>query len=241
MNESAEDRLPWDMVALLRDLARRADSLLDIGCGTAAKLREVAPVLRHLCALDCNAAWLTQAAANLRSWGVRNIHLVQGLSQRLPFGDEQFDLVTCLLAPHAVREIWRVLKPGGCVVLEKVGERDKGNIKDELGKDEHGWRGFLSDLEEGERARSLQLEFEALFPTVHIRTGSCRQVIHSLEQLIQLLEHFWIVRGFDRTRDAAILERFAKRFRTEGHIETRQQRILIQAWKAGPASGLRAL
>lgn len=61
----------------------------------------------------------------------------------LPFGDGRFDLVTCRIAPHhfadiaaAIREVARVLKPGGRFVVE-----------DSLAPDEPDEAAFLERLE----------------------------------------------------------------------------------------------
>ena len=226
-----DHHLPWDIVSLVREIVKKTDRLLDIGCGPADKLREIAPAVERVYALDCHAGKLAMAAANLRRWGVANVDLVRSLSQRLPFADESFDLVMCIKAPHDVNEIWRTLKPGGSAVLEKLGARDKWNIKAAFGKDERGWRGFLSDRDAGERLRSLQEEFAARFAQTQIRAGRCRCDFDSLEKLVDKLEQFCLVRGFDRSRDAPVLEQFKKKLDEEGRIESWRERILIQARK----------
>jgi len=89
----------------------RPRTLLDVGCGEGAFLAEA--VKRGLKAQGCDFG--------LRSEYPPGVTVTSGsLEQRLPFEDGTFDVVTCwavvehLREPHhAVREIFRVLRPGG--------------------------------------------------------------------------------------------------------------------------------
>jgi len=111
------------------DLAGKPLELLDIGCGTGANLpmlAEVAGPDGFVTALDYSPLALQFAAHELGKQGEENrsITLLRGDATHLPFADNQFDVVTMLdVLEHveddlaAVREIHRVLKPGGAFVL----------------------------------------------------------------------------------------------------------------------------
>lgn len=109
--------------------ARQGRDLLDIGCGTGANLpmlaREVG-VKGSVTALDYSPLALQFAAHELNHLPEesKRITLLRGDATRLPFADNSFDLVTMLdVLEHveddlaAVREISRVLRPGGAFVL----------------------------------------------------------------------------------------------------------------------------
>lgn len=118
---------------LLREsLKNRRDetplSLLDIGCGTGANLPMLSAVVGakgRITALDYSPLALQFAASELQAKSLQNsITLLRGDATRLPFADAQFDIVTMLdVLEHveddgaAVREIYRVLAPGGAFVL----------------------------------------------------------------------------------------------------------------------------
>lgn len=98
------------------------DTLLDLACGpgiyTRPFAREIAPGLAV--GLDLSPAMLRHAGSRARAAGLRNLALVRGDALRLPFPDRRFDAVNCCGALHlfpdadvALREVHRVLKPGG--------------------------------------------------------------------------------------------------------------------------------
>ena len=117
-------------------LARRKNAsasalrLLDIGCGTGANL----PVLREklgdsgqLFGMDFSPLALQFARGVLEvenSSARAPIRLLQGDAQELPLRENSFDVVTMMdVLEHlrdddrALREVWRVLRPGGALIL----------------------------------------------------------------------------------------------------------------------------
>lgn len=67
---------------------------------------------------------LSPVALEMAAWEVPSAELEVGVAEEMPFGDETFDYVTCLGSlehfaepPLAVREMSRVLKPGGKAVV----------------------------------------------------------------------------------------------------------------------------
>jgi len=106
-------------------------TILDVGCGTglfAARLREAMPQAK-VWGVDLVAGMLAKGRARWRAHR-GSVVPVQGDSERLPFGEGAFDVVTCANSfhhyPHqqrAVEEMRRVLKPGGRLILVD-GSRD---------------------------------------------------------------------------------------------------------------------
>jgi ubiquinone/menaquinone biosynthesis C-methylase UbiE len=106
-------------------------TILDVGCGTgvfAARICEALPRAK-VYGVDLVAAMLAKGSAR---WQAHRGYVVpvQGDSERLPFGEAAFDVVTCANSfhhyPHqqrAVEEMHRVLKPEGRLILVD-GNRD---------------------------------------------------------------------------------------------------------------------
>lgn len=117
---------------------RPDDVALDISTGGGHTALAVAPRVARVVASDLTPRMLAAARAFLDSRGVANAEYVIADAERLPFLDESFTLVTVRIAPHhyadihaAVREMARVLVPGGRLVLiDNVAPEDA--VLDEL-------------------------------------------------------------------------------------------------------------
>jgi ubiquinone/menaquinone biosynthesis C-methylase UbiE len=109
--------------------ARGADRVrvLDIGCGTGRTLHQLSrahPTLR-LHGADLSPAYIRLARKRLEH--VRELTLAVENAEALPWADATFDVVTSVYMFHelprnarrnAVREMLRVLRPGGLAVIE---------------------------------------------------------------------------------------------------------------------------
>jgi SAM-dependent methyltransferase len=152
------------------------------------------------------------------------------MAAALPFPDEQFHVVTSILAPHNARELWRVLKPGGTAIVEKIGEGDKLNVKTMFGDDEEGPRGQFM-VPEGEREKLFRADLSQFFDVIEVRNGKWRTVF-SLEGLVKLLYETNTIRNFDLSRDAAVLRKIEDELSSKEGIETFQHRLLFIARKS---------
>jgi len=94
-------------------------SVLEIGAGTGANLPLYGANVAALTLTEPEAPMARRLAKHLREQS-RGAELVQAGAEELPLPDGQFDtvvstLVLCTVADpaRALREVWRVLKPGG--------------------------------------------------------------------------------------------------------------------------------
>jgi SAM-dependent methyltransferase len=104
--------------------------VLDVGCGTGTDLllaaRRVGPNGRAV-GVDMTADMRERAIEGARSCGLDNVDVRDGDATHLPVEDSTIDVVisngVLNLVPdktRAVREIARVLKPGGCVQIADI-------------------------------------------------------------------------------------------------------------------------
>lgn len=101
-------------------------AILDVGCGTGLNLMEAARRFgpaRALCGVDIAPGMIALARQKAAMVGVPALFAVAD-AQRLPFPDQSFDLVICNSVIHwfedrlqALREMRRVLRPGGSLAL----------------------------------------------------------------------------------------------------------------------------
>lgn len=99
------------------------DNVLDVATGQGSILKKVADVVGtegNIVGIDINSAVLEQTFKKLQNYS--NIKLFCMDAQKLEFGDNAFDAVFCGFALYcfanlgkAVKEFFRVLKPGGKV------------------------------------------------------------------------------------------------------------------------------
>lgn len=128
----AEEVARSDGFQVLRDeIASRSeptadDRVVDIGAGTGLLTLALAPRVARVTAIDISAAMCDYLAAKAASAELDNIDCVVGSAVSLPLVDESADLVVSNYCFHhlsdedklrALREIWRVLAPGGRLVF----------------------------------------------------------------------------------------------------------------------------
>jgi ubiquinone/menaquinone biosynthesis C-methylase UbiE len=146
----------------LRASGKSADQvrLLDVACGTGRTLHQLAiahPTMRFH-GVDLSPYYVRAARARLRD--VAECSLVVENAEHLPYVDEHFDVCTSVYLFHelpknarrnVVREMFRVLKPGGLVVLEDSAQHsDSPQIANVLGGfpaeyHEPYYKGYLDD------------------------------------------------------------------------------------------------
>lgn len=101
--------------------------LLDVGCGDGVYAIEAARRGAVVTGVDTSEAMILAAGRRAAHHGV-NVELQLGDARALPFEDETFDVVVAVtvlcFVPHpvdAVREMARVLTPGGRLVIGELG------------------------------------------------------------------------------------------------------------------------
>jgi ubiquinone/menaquinone biosynthesis C-methylase UbiE len=100
------------------------DRVLDVATGPGHVAFTLAPFVRHVIGLDVTAKMGEQFEREASERNIQNVSFILGDVHRLPFEENTFDHVTCRRAAHhfsdaaqAVREMVRVLKPGGFLAL----------------------------------------------------------------------------------------------------------------------------
>ena len=163
--------------------------LLDLGCGTGLFMRRYGELGGTAIGLDISRGMVT-AAREQAGW----FEYLVGNAEVLPFGDRNFDAVSCVLAFSylenpglMLREAFRVLKPGGCLAvstlsrtvitslvpaLYRMGEKMES---DRIGVGDFGER-YYTEEEMG------RIFADAGF--VDVRTKRCSFAHHSLKEPI---------------------------------------------------------
>ena len=140
----------------------------DLGCGTGAMSAALAPFVGRVVAVDNSTAML--AAAKRRLNGATTVELRRGDLEQLPLVDAELDAaVLTLVLPYlsdpgrVLREVARVVKPGGRVLVTDLLPHDRETYRQQLG---HHWLGFSEPQLTGwlDAAGFTDLRFHALTP-----------------------------------------------------------------------------
>ena len=119
-----------------RLLAQAVGDVLEIGGGTGANLAHYPPGVRAVTITEPEAPMLKRLQARVRALSPAPL-VLRAPAEDLPFDDATFDTVVSTLVlcgvddqPRAVREIRRVLRPGGQLLfLEHVRSNDPARAK----------------------------------------------------------------------------------------------------------------
>jgi ubiquinone/menaquinone biosynthesis C-methylase UbiE len=118
--------------ALVSQIVPPATLGLDIGCGGGHLSFTLAAHVSRMVALDPSPGMLAVVSKGAAARGLAGIEALQGNAQALPFPDGAVPLVCTRYSAHhwtrletAVREIGRVLAPGGhALVIDTLGHED---------------------------------------------------------------------------------------------------------------------
>jgi len=128
------------MMSLLRpDLV-----VVDLGCGTGQIIERLSPFVSKVVGVDNTPAMLK--AARRRLGDGANIDLRLGDLEALPLADAEVDAALMVLALSyvaepllCVRELARVLKPGGRAVVVDIMKHDRDDFRREMGQTRLGF------------------------------------------------------------------------------------------------------
>jgi ubiquinone/menaquinone biosynthesis C-methylase UbiE/DNA-binding transcriptional ArsR family regulator len=116
----------------------------DLGCGTGQVSAALAPFVARVVAVDASTEMLQ--AARARVGAADNVDLRRGDLEALPIDDGRLDLATLMLVLHhvpdpsaAMKEVARVLKAGGRLLLVDMLPHERENYRQQMG---HVWLGF---------------------------------------------------------------------------------------------------
>ncbi len=129
------------------DLLREGEKVLDIGSGEGIEAIIAAMMVGEnglVVGLDFTDEMLKKARENGRKCSLRNIKFLKGEAEKIPFSDGYFDTVisNCVLnlvedKQIALREIFRVLKPGGKILISDI--VSEGQLSEEIRNDPELW------------------------------------------------------------------------------------------------------
>ncbi len=145
----------WKHYTIATSNVKVGDKVLDIAGGTgdlARAFKKKVGYSGQVVLSDINAAMLSEGRKNLINNGTTDVQFVQLNGEQIPFVSGSFDCVSIAFGlrnvtdkDQCIREMYRILKPGGCllilefsktdiVLLEKCYDFYSFNVMPQLGK-----------------------------------------------------------------------------------------------------------
>lgn len=194
---------------------------LDIATGPGFTAFAVAPYCGHVIASDVAPGMLAEARRIAAERGVANVSFAYAAAEGLPFQVASLDLVTCRTAPHhfadvplTLREVARVLRPGGVYLLADT------------------------TTSEGALARDWQQEMERRRDPTHVRNlapSEWREAITAAGLRIDFEAITRVDMGFDAwTRRSGTPDDVREKMRVEWHSAPPQA---VEEYRVQPAPG----
>lgn len=135
----------------LAALLSRSWSVADFGSGTGNTADIVSPFVREVVLIDQSATMLQAARARLGDRS--NVRFVEASVERTGLETDSADVATALLVLHhlehpsrAVREMARVIRPGGLVLIMDMVRHDRADYRHTMG---HAHLGFSAEAVRG--------------------------------------------------------------------------------------------
>ena len=215
----------WDLRMITRERFRSASSLLDLGTGGGEFLSSLQPLPAHTWATEGYGPNIAVARARLEPLGVKVLPIKA--DQRIDFPSNTIDIVFCRHEGFDPREVLRVLRPGGSLITQQVGERSYEDLHRRFATPPEPPHNHVESLErfaEEVVAAGLVIEKakDSSFPERFLDVGA---VVYFLRAAP------WEVPGFSAERHRAILKDIQSEIDRVGYWELEAHRLLIIATK----------
>lgn len=199
-------------VSRILTVLKPAMKILDVGCGTAHIIRELASnrkTSEHV-GLDVSKAMLKVAKENCD--GFHNVGLVLGDGLSLPFKDETFDMVITRLAEYSPQEAYQTLERGGVFFECSLGPKADKEIAEffpERIEPENFF--FPNNLREWKQEVTEPIE-KTGFIVCDVQDYEENDYYSSEDELMDLIEVVPLVKDFDRKKDRALVKSLADKY-----------------------------
>jgi SAM-dependent methyltransferase len=219
--------LPWDYVARVKQRIRSVDSMLDMGTGGGEVLASLAPLPPHTCATEGYAPNIPVARRRLEALGVTVYDTTDDQENaRLPFADEEFDLVINRHESYVPAEIRRILRPDGRFITQQCGGYGEVDVIEFFqGPTEPMDSTLVTASRQLEEAGFLVLDGQEVYP--EYKFLDIGAVVYYLRAIPWLLDDFTVERYRDRL--IAMHEHIQK----HGGFTVKNQPFFIAAERTG--------
>ncbi|MGV8162117.1 MAG: class I SAM-dependent methyltransferase [Candidatus Nanoarchaeia archaeon] len=228
-NSKLVDGEKQDFVEYLKRFTDKTFRVLDLGCGSGEITLKLSPFFNEIIGIDPFEEYIKTAEQQKKQSKIKNVIFKVADGKKLPFENESFDIVFSSRGPLSadlgfIKESFRVLKKGGLMIEETIGEEDKNELKTIFRR---GQNYPISEI----KLESVKKLLEQIkMKLVESKYFKFYEVYPSMNDVIALLERAPIIPDFDKTKDNSYLEEVNRKLNRNG-IKLSSHRLIWIAKK----------
>ena len=216
------EKPPWDYKKEAKKLIKKAASVLDIGTGGGEFFASLGSFPKQTVATE---SWPPNVAIAKKRLSPLSIRVIKtDKSGKLPFKDNEFDLVLSRHSYYKEEEVFRILKKGGIFFTQQVGGKNLQDLAKEFNI-KSGFESWTVKIAKGKLKRvgfTIKVAKEWSGKTEFKDVGA---VIYTLKAIP------WIVKGFTVDKYLPVLEKLQNRLNKDKKLSFLTTRFLIKAIK----------
>ena len=199
----------------LKKFKNKEFKALDLGCGSGELTLKLAPFFKRIIGIDPFKDYIKSAKKQKDKSKAKNVVFQIADGRSLPFKDEYFDIIFSSRGPLSadmdfMKESFRVLKKGGLMIEETIGEKDNIELKKIFSRGQN----YPIKKTKLESVRELLKQFK--MQITESKYFLFYQIYPSIKEVVEILERAPIIPNFDKTKDKLYLEKVNKKLNRKG-------------------------
>ncbi|HXX87771.1 MAG TPA: class I SAM-dependent methyltransferase [Candidatus Acidoferrum sp.] len=217
-----EEKPSWDYIEEAKKLVKSATAVLDMGTGGGENFSKFGPFPKHAIATEGWPPNVPLARKKLEPLGVKIVAVDE--SEKLPFKNEEFDLVLNRHSGFDRKEIFRILQKDGIFFTQQVSGNNLQDLIEEFRRDTQ----FKEWNAEKERGRLEKIGFRVEIA----EDWKGKEEFKDVGAIVYFLKAIpWTVKDFSVDAYLPTLKKLQKRVDSGEKLIFEEARFLIKARK----------
>ncbi|MFA6073210.1 MAG: class I SAM-dependent methyltransferase [Candidatus Woesearchaeota archaeon] len=189
-----------NFIDYLKTFSNKEFKVLDLGCGSGELTLKLASYFKEIIGIDPFKEYINSALRQKNELNISNVNFIVADGKNMPFKSDFFDIIISSRGPLSadlefMTESYRVLKKGGLMIEETIGEQDKLELKKIFGRGQN----YPISLTKLDSVKKLLLKLNLLL--INYNYFLYYQEYSSIDAVLELLERAPIIPDFDVIKD----------------------------------------